>query len=63
VNTHVKSVEFSPNYSSEIVDLSRGNKSNNTNIMHSQFISTTLNQVSIWDALKENAPIDKRLVK
>lgn len=50
-NTHVKAVEFSPNYVPEGVNASI--------IAQSQFLTTTLNQLSVWDALEQNAPVSR----
>ncbi|KAI9478713.1 MAG: WD40-repeat-containing domain protein [Benjaminiella poitrasii] len=48
INTHVKAVEFAPNYNSTFAESNGGS---------SQFISTTVNHLTLWDALKENEPL------
>ncbi|KAF1799366.1 WD40-repeat-containing domain protein [Mucor lusitanicus] len=50
-NSHIKSAEFSPNYSSQDMDAS----------VHasSQFLTTTVNQLSVWDALEQKAPVSR----
>lgn len=50
VNSHVTSAEFAPNYSSM--------HTNNPNVS-TQFLTTTMNQISVWDSLQENSPIQK----
>lgn len=54
VNSHVKSVEFAPTYSS---------KHTNNVGETTHFLSTTMNQVSVWDSLQEDAPVQKYRVK
>lgn len=50
-NTQVKAAEFSPNYSSEGVNTSKA--------IQSQLLTTTLNQLSVWDALEQKAPVSR----
>lgn len=47
LNTHVKSVEFSPNYSSKGI----------TSTTSKDFLTTTMNRVSIWDLHQSDEPI------
>ncbi|KAG2199367.1 hypothetical protein INT47_001549 [Mucor saturninus] len=50
VNSHVKSVEFAPNYSS----VHTNNVGETTH-----FLTTTMNQVSVWDSLQESSPVQQ----
>ncbi|EPB86426.1 hypothetical protein HMPREF1544_06788 [Mucor circinelloides 1006PhL] len=50
-NSHVKSVEFSPNYSFMNMEASIHTSS--------QFLTTTINQLSVWDALEQKAPVSR----
>lgn len=54
-NTHVKSAEFSPSYAPDKINL---DQTSNCNIQ-SQFLSTTINQLSIWDTSIEKTPIHR----
>ncbi|KAK4521291.1 uncharacterized protein ATC70_011905 [Mucor velutinosus] len=50
-NSHIKSSELSPNYSSNDMDAS----------VHasSRFLTTTVNQLCVWDALEQKAPVSR----
>lgn len=50
INSHVKSAEFAPNYSSV--------HTNNSDVS-CQFLTTTMNQISVWDSLQESAPVQQ----
>ncbi|KAI8636120.1 hypothetical protein BD408DRAFT_109051 [Parasitella parasitica] len=50
-NTHVKAAEFSPNYSSEGIKASTDTES--------RFLTTTVSQLSVWDALEQKVPISR----
>ncbi|KAL9538365.1 hypothetical protein MBANPS3_010988 [Mucor bainieri] len=50
-NSHIKSAEFSPSYSSKGMEASVHTSS--------QFLTTTVNQLSVWDALEQKAPISR----